>query len=57
MQRLRDRCLRLLGVVDDAGRPDLLEGDDEDAPADEVGAIASALSEPEPEPAPEPAGV
>lgn len=48
VQGLRDRGLRLLGVVDDGGRPDLLptggDGGD-DAPADEVGAIASALSD------------
>lgn len=45
VQRLRDRGLRLLGVVDDGGRPDLLDGDDPDKPADEVGAIATALSD------------
>ena len=45
VQSLRDRGLRLLGVSDDGGRPDLVGGDgDDDAPADEVGAIASAVS-------------
>jgi branched-chain amino acid transport system permease protein len=61
VQRLRDRLIRLLGVTDDGGRPDLLEGSTEDGgddqPADEVGAIAGALSAPRPEPEPETAGV
>jgi branched-chain amino acid transport system permease protein len=52
VQRLRDLALRAIGVHDDAGRPDLQpgeQGDDEDAPADEVGAIAAALSDPDPD--------